>query len=793
MPRVFLDPDHPDERPSLLISDNLARVFEMSARLCSDRKSDVSYSSALLCFSVAPDELSLRFRNFCETVDLREIARFGKFDLAEVQKLAAVQIDLPSESKRTLGVNFLYVFNQAKSFAAEMAAGVIGVRHVMAAFIADFDRQRQKQLENWKLKRQNWMEWFLQQMQALRPGEVERWASLLKSRQSIRSKTRDSAAILKQRLTNPSFLSDRWTTVDKLGYSQYAYALYRFLVHPLTEVPLTVSIQAPWGGGKTSLMKLVRSYMDRQGEIIDSDVAVARAEPDAQIGLKVGEVLAILRKVAAGVEEPCTLIPPQGEAHGARTTIWFNPWKYENSEQVWCGLAECIISSISRRLTRLERERFWIRLNLSRINIDGFRTQVHNAILEGAANTYKRWLNAIIPTLLLGIAAAVYLWRVDHTFAVGTGILSGLFPFACAELNSRLAERKAEKEPATGLFKDLIQIPDYNINSGLVHNISKDLGEVFKIVGNEPIVIFIDDLDRCSPRAIAEVFEGLNRFVSGDFLNCIFVMGIDDAVIASALKSTYDKPSKEESASMDVSLGWRFMDKFVQVPFALPEPTPEALKGFKESLAEGDTRKDLSVIFSRAISEFPPSISEQERLMRLRLFASGNKLSDSETADLEKEFRQRRDTDQRFDHFQSTTASMCQFLEHSLPAFMKNPRDLKRFLNAAKFSYFVGKSPSVPILMSNVVLATKWPQVTRFLRDSTISNLVDTAGANVESRMDKLRQTAVEAQTFAQWNALLRQTCKIPPEAKWPDDADLYLFLRSDLVHGGTAKSAASA
>jgi hypothetical protein len=55
---------------------------------------------------------------------------------------------------------------------------------------------------------------------------------------------------------------DRWTTDDSLGHYPHAYAIYRFLTDPETRPPLAISIQAPWGGGKTSLMRMIQAQLD---------------------------------------------------------------------------------------------------------------------------------------------------------------------------------------------------------------------------------------------------------------------------------------------------------------------------------------------------------------------------------------------------------------------------------------------------------------------------------------------------------------------------------------------------
>jgi hypothetical protein len=58
---------------------------------------------------------------------------------------------------------------------------------------------------------------------------------------------------------------------------------------------------------------------------------------------------------------------------------------------------------------------------------------------------------------------------------------------------------------------EFVDMPDYSTNLGFIHHVEQDLRRVFETIptGKDkkdiPIVIFIDDLDRCSPEKIADV------------------------------------------------------------------------------------------------------------------------------------------------------------------------------------------------------------------------------------------------------------------------------------------------
>jgi hypothetical protein len=60
----------------------------------------------------------------------------------------------------------------------------------------------------------------------------------------------------------PAIISDYWTVGDQLGYASYADAIAEFIQHEDTRPPLTIGIKAPWGAGKTSLMRMVQDRLD---------------------------------------------------------------------------------------------------------------------------------------------------------------------------------------------------------------------------------------------------------------------------------------------------------------------------------------------------------------------------------------------------------------------------------------------------------------------------------------------------------------------------------------------------
>ncbi len=151
---------------------------------------------------------------------------------------------------------------------------------------------------------------------------------------------------------------DRWTTEDSLGHYPYAYAIYRFLTDPETKPPLAVSIQAPWGGGKSSLMRMIQSQLDPDAiqKIDQTNEAYANEDGSASVKNILTEISYAANPPAADAvipsvskasfwsssssrisdSKPAQPAVPVIEKPGERrVTVWFNAWKYESTAQVW--------------------------------------------------------------------------------------------------------------------------------------------------------------------------------------------------------------------------------------------------------------------------------------------------------------------------------------------------------------------------------------------------------------------------------------------------------------------------
>jgi peptidoglycan hydrolase-like protein with peptidoglycan-binding domain len=429
-------------------------------------------------------------------------------------------------------------------------------------------------------------------------------------------------AVSEWRQPNPNLARDYWTTDDNLGYGDYARAIADFIKHDNTRPPLTIGIKGPWGAGKTSVMRMVQRILDPPLDANESewrfhDLNLTKKGKDALTRGAPGDA-AVAETTVKTVLDRCAAAPiaeldlgtqadvPADHAAVIRPTVWFNPWMYQTGEQLWAGLAHEIITQITGRLPRGQRERFWLELNLRRVNREALRRRIYGLLFQklvaplavalagvllgvvlALANVSAAWLGtAVIPMLggaVAGVRSTLELLRRDAAGAV-PNMVEG--PIGLPGREDLVEE--------VGSWGGLIAEPDYQTRAGFLYFVQTDMKHVLDLVATpgRPLVVFIDDLDRCSPGVVTQTIEAVNLFLAGQFPNCIFVLAIEPAVVAAHIE-TANKDLVVKLAEFDVSggwdrLGWRFLEKIVQLPLALPQPRPSLARDYVLSLFGGD-------------------------------------------------------------------------------------------------------------------------------------------------------------------------------------------------------------
>ncbi|MCZ6535019.1 MAG: P-loop NTPase fold protein [Chloroflexi bacterium] len=406
------------------------------------------------------------------------------------------------------------------------------------------------------------------------------------------------------------FHTDKWTLDDKLGYSLYAKAIAEFIYDTRTEPPLTVGVFAPWGQGKTTLMRLIEFHLTEKskGQV---DAGGADAVPPANYGKGVEPPHATFGKLREWLKNPLDLQPSKLEY----PTVCFNAWKYQDSEQVWAGMAHSIITQLVEQLpSTLDREKFWLALQAERLDTNAIRQDVHRLVFERLIPKVVGWVTLGVLGLGAAIAGAIATlasssplsWSVGGAGLFGLVAAAGPGAWHCFKTKSQVLA-----QPLQGKFNHYVRRPDYESKRGYFREVEEDIRRVFELLVDptKPAVVFVDDLDRCFPGRVADVLDAINLFLSGDFPNTYFVIGMDAQVAAASMEVAHKELTSkmEEVARSYGSLGWYFMDKFIQLPFPIPNLTPDQEEEYLVGLF-GQT-----VSSGNGASESRDEVAEQRR------------------------------------------------------------------------------------------------------------------------------------------------------------------------------------
>lgn len=516
--------------------------------------------------------------------------------------------------------------------------------------------------------------------------------------------------------------SDAWTWRDDLESELYADAIATFIRDGRTRAPLTIGIKAPWGGGKTSLMKMIQRRLDPAADPKSRKAgtsAPARPGRRAESHLKVIKFLrdtwGKTQEQAARKLEPNHPIKPEEAAGGAqRITVWFNAWKYQSSEQLWAGLAHAIVSQLEQRMSPLQRERFWASLQVRRVHPGALRRSIYRALV----------------TRLLPWALVL---AVGGIIAAAGKVIPGIVVGGSAAIGAIIRSLGFLREDVAAISPGLVSDPGYEGKLGFLHLVDADMKRILALANatpEHPLVVFVDDLDRCSYGTVAQVIEALNVFLAGDFENCIFVIGMEPDLVAAQIHVAYERLFDRLGKPRSGDLGWRFLEKMVQLPVALPPPSRTGVDRYLDSILGAGLGARMTVE-AADLRDDAPELQQAEKLFsdeavstaagvgpaldRVReRAAQGAQLTPRQEAAIRRVGRQ--EFAQHLTEQDPAVRKMLRLLIDELPP---NPREIKRFINVYRFYAFIQyereaaglPAPTLEGVAKLALLAVRYPHL----------------------------------------------------------------------------------
>lgn len=367
---------------------------------------------------------------------------------------------------------------------------------------------------------------------------------------------------------------DQLAEIDTLGRQWYAAALANLVMLPATG-PITIGVHGRWGTGKSSFMRFIRWELvrialadrpRRRGELEDADETIAyAAEPwldsfDRWLDYR-DEAR---RRFAQAIADRARLVDRlERDAVDTVLCVRFNAWLYEGATQIWAGLTHEITRAMEQSLP------WWRRLS-ARI---GYALRIHGpGFWIGAAAGVIAAALLVALALVFGFGAAG--GALAQSLPSGLDFVAKLLPAGSVLAVGLLLLWRFAKGlvPVSGRVAQYLRQPDYRQHMGYQHQVRRDIEFLKARLGGKNrtprVVVFVDDLDRCSDERVLETLQAINLLLneSGFYV----FLGIDTEMIIKAIQRWYQAEAGDDS---DTAARARdYLDKILQLNVPLREP-----------------------------------------------------------------------------------------------------------------------------------------------------------------------------------------------------------------------------
>lgn len=146
---------------------------------------------------------------------------------------------------------------------------------------------------------------------------------------------------------------------------------------------------------------------------------------------------------------------------------------------------------------------------------------------------------------------------------------------------------------------------DHHAETLTTNSIREHLHQTIKCLLPEDgarVVIFIDDLDRCNPKAAMRLLEGLKIYMS--IPHCVFVLGMNERILVDAIREEISAPKDISPEELKLRAS-HYLEKICTDIYRLPLPSsPSLLLG--QWLQESEHKHSLQLAIGR-IACLPPN------------------------------------------------------------------------------------------------------------------------------------------------------------------------------------------
>jgi nucleoside phosphorylase len=227
-----------------------------------------------------------------------------------------------------------------------------------------------------------------------------------------------------------------------------------------------------------------------------------------------------------------------------------------------------------------------------------------------------------------------------------------------------------------------------------------------------PLIVFVDDLDRCESKYVVELLEGIQTLFRTAPVT--YVVAADRKWICSSFEKEFENFGKTIGES-GRPMGYLFLDKVFQVSASIPRLSPEVQRAYWKNLLRAAGSKDPKML------DKTRKQAEQEALKTVKDVNTQKELEEKIAEVRHDPVREQ--AMRAAAAKQITSAEAQRETEHSLQRFAdlleSNPRSMKRLVNAYglhQATHFLeGRNVLPDALARWTIIELRWPLLAEFL------------------------------------------------------------------------------
>jgi hypothetical protein len=349
----------------------------------------------------------------------------------------------------------------------------------------------------------------------------------------------ETAAVPLTRVGQGPTSTERVARKDALKREKITHALVQLITRRTNVLPFAIGLFGHWGSGKSSQICFVRTALE-------------------------------------GVAAPRIRFAE------------FNAWEHENCDNMGAALAQKVVEALVEDLSFLARARLAARIAMQ-------RKRHLSAALAKDKTGFLAWLTKfthtaaplLVPAAVAALAAYLFLRGRNLPLSAEVGTVGAGAAALWLTTQKFVSENLTDwfKSINTDANRSLFTLPDFSSKLGTFHEIHTTLKHLcgLHLAGSdaEPgagdyLFLVVDDLDRCSPQTVKQVFDAV-RLVA-NINRVVTLVALDERIAFSAVEKHFDQFSGSGRDTAQVARD--YLGKVFQVAISLPPVTQEASENF---------------------------------------------------------------------------------------------------------------------------------------------------------------------------------------------------------------------